>query len=151
VNPDIRLDFRVLGNWYDAEKARELTAGLIDDGVDVILTIAGGANQGVVSAAKDRGSYVLWFDSEGTEIAPGVILASAVIRQDEAAEEWVGRWISGNLEMGESLKVGITDGYVDFPLDGRHFRKYVPESIRGEMSLVVGRMKSGALSLSEYR
>lgn len=147
VNPDIKLEFRVLGNWYDAEKARELAAGLFDNGTDVILTIAGGANQGVLSAAKEHGSYALWFDSEGSEFAPGTVLASAIIKQEEAAEKWVNEWIDGNLVKGESRRVGIIEGYVDLPLDGKLFRKHVPESIRTEMEDVVSRMKSGSLSL----
>jgi simple sugar transport system substrate-binding protein len=147
VNPDISMEFRVLGNWYDAEKARELAAGLYDDGVDVILTIAGGANQGVISAAKESGAYVLWFDSEGSGFAPGTVLASAVVRQEEAAETWTEMWLNGELAMGTSTRVGISEGFVDFPMEGKLFRKHVPESIQTEMAETIRRMKSGALSL----
>jgi len=147
VNPDIKLEFKVLGNWYDAEKARELAAGLYADGVDVILTISGGANQGVISAAKEAGTYVLWFDTEGSDLAPGTVLASAVTRQDKAAEVWTKLWVDGNLVTGESRLVGINEGYVDFPMDGKLFRKYVPDSIRSEMEELVRRMKNGSLSL----
>ena len=147
VNPDIRLDYRVLGNSYDAKKAGELATGLYADGSDVILTIAGSANQGVIAAAKENGAYVLWFNNEGSEFAPGTVLASAIIRQEEAAEKWVRLWIDGDLITGESRRVGITEGYIDFPLDGKLFRKHVPKSIRDEMEDTVSRMKSGALSL----
>jgi simple sugar transport system substrate-binding protein len=147
VNPDIKMEFRVLGNWYDAEKARELAAGLYSEGVDIILTIAGGANQGVISAAKEAGAYVLWFDSEGNSLAPGTVLASSVVGQEEAAREWVEKWIAGDLAMGESVRVGITDGYIDFPLDDRLFRKYVPQDIQDRMGDVVSRMKNGSMSL----
>ncbi|HEB09960.1 MAG TPA: BMP family ABC transporter substrate-binding protein, partial [Spirochaetales bacterium] len=37
------MDFRVIGNWYDANKAADLANSMIDSGVDVIATIAGGA------------------------------------------------------------------------------------------------------------
>lgn len=147
VNPDIDMEYRVLGNWYDAEKARELASGLYDEGVDVILTIAGGANQGVISAAKEKERYVLWFDSEGSEFAPGTVLASAVIRQEQAAEAWVKLWLDDELPMGESVRIGIVEGFVDFPVDGKLFRKHVPASIQNEMAETVSRMKSGALSL----
>jgi basic membrane lipoprotein Med (substrate-binding protein (PBP1-ABC) superfamily) len=147
VNPDIEMEVRILGNWYDAEKARELASGLYQDGVDVILTIAGGANQGVIAAAKENGTYVLWFDSDGTGFAPGTVLASAVIHQDRAAAEAVERWINGDMEMGQSNRLGIVEGYVDFPMDGKDFRKHVPESIADQMAEVLERMKSGNLSL----
>ncbi|MCK7508853.1 MAG: BMP family ABC transporter substrate-binding protein [Desulfobacterales bacterium] len=47
VDPAITLEVRTVGNWYDANRSAELTASLIDGGVDVILPIAGGAGQGV--------------------------------------------------------------------------------------------------------
>jgi len=147
VNPDIELEFKVLGNWYDAEKARELAAGLYADGVDVILTISGGANQGVISAAKEAGTYVLWFDTEGSDLAPGTVLASAVTRQDKAAELWTKLWVDGSLVTGESRLVGINEGYVDFPMDGKLFQKNVPDSIRSEMEELVRHMRNGSLSL----
>ena len=147
ANPDIRLEFRVLGNWYDAEGARELAKGLYSAGADVILTIAGGANEGVVAAAKEEGTYVLWFDSEGTSFAPGTVLASSVIRQEKAAEEWTERWLKGELEMGESTKIGVREGYVDFPLDSKDVRRHVPEAIRTSIRESLERMRSGDLDL----
>ncbi len=147
VNPGIQLEFRVLGNWYDAEKAREIAADLYRDGVDIILTIAGGANQGVITAAREAEKYVLWFDSEGTQLAPGIILASSVVRQQKAAQNWCTEWIDGNFKPGESFKVGIRDGYVDFPTEDKHFRRHVPKNIASQMAELIDRMKSGELTL----
>ncbi|MCK5735031.1 MAG: BMP family ABC transporter substrate-binding protein, partial [Spirochaetaceae bacterium] len=109
--------------------------------------IAGGANQGVIAAAKEAQAYVLWFDTNGSELAPGTVLASAVTRQDIAAEFWGNLWIKGNMTPGESRKVGIVDGYIDFPIDGKLFKKHIPDSIRTEMKNLIDRMKSGSLSL----
>jgi len=147
VNPDIELEFKVLGNWYDAEKAREYAMSLYNEGVDVILTIAGGANQGVISAAQESDGYVLWFDSEGSHMAPGIVLASAIIRQEDAAREWVERWINNELNMGESWRVGVSEGYVDFPTESQLFKKHVPSSIQKQMREIVSQLESGALSL----
>jgi len=148
VNPDIELDFRVIGNWYDAEQARELAEGLYERDVDVILTIAGGANQGVVSAAKNSKGYVLWFDSEGSSLAPGIILASSVLRQENLARMLVRNWIDGELTPGTSMRVGFSEGYIDFPTENRHFRKFVPESIQEEMKRQVEKLKKGEVDLS---
>jgi len=148
ANPDIKLEFRVIGNWYDAEQARELAEGLYDGGVDVILTIAGGANQGVISAAKDKRGYVLWFDSEGSSLAPGVVLASSVLRQENLAEKLVRNWIDGELPPGTKMNVGFSEGYIDFPTENKHFRKFVPESIQDEMRRLVYQFKNGEIDLS---
>ena len=148
VNPGIELEFRVIGNWYDAEQARELAEGLYNEGVDVILTIAGGANQGVISAAKNNEGYVLWFDSEGSSLAPGIVLASSVTRQEELTEMLVRNWIDGELAPGTSMRVGFSEGYMDFPTENKHFRKFVPESIQKEMRRLVSQFKNGEIDLS---
>ncbi len=147
VNPDISLEYREVGNWYDAEKARELAAGLYDSGVDVILTIAGGANQGVIAAAKEAESYVLWFDSEGSSEAPGTVLASAVLAQDKAAEHWTSLWLEENPDTEKPAHLGYIDGYVDFPMDDSNFRKHIPESISTEMERLLQRISEGSLDL----
>jgi len=148
VNPDIELEFRVIGNWYDAEQARELAEGLYDRGVDVVLTIAGGANQGVISAAKSSRGYVLWFDAEGSSLAPGIVLASSVLRQENLARMLVQDWIDGELTPGASMRVGFSEGYIDFPTENRHFRKFVPKSIQEEMRRQVEKLKRGEIDLS---
>ncbi len=147
VNPDIQLEFRVIGNWYDAEKAREIAESLYREDVDIILTIAGSANEGVITAARNAGKYVLWFDSEGSSLAPGVVLASSVVNQQEAAKRWCTQWIEGNFVPGESIKVGIREGFVNFPTDSRLFRRYVPYDITVAMTELANRMKSGKLNL----
>ena len=65
VDPNCTVDFRVVGNWFDAGKGAELAADMIRGGVKVILTIAGGANEGVVQAAFEAGAKVVWFDTNG--------------------------------------------------------------------------------------
>ena len=151
VNPDIELEFRVIGNWYDAEQARELAEGLYNQGVDVILTIAGGANQGVISAAKNNKGYVLWFDSEGSSLAPGIVLASSVLRQEELTRMLVQNWIDDELAPITSMRVGFSEGYIDFPTENKHFRKIVPESIQEEMRRVVSQFKNGEIDLRALR
>ncbi|MDR2050048.1 MAG: BMP family ABC transporter substrate-binding protein, partial [Treponema sp.] len=59
VDPGFEADFRIVGNWYDAARAEELAADMIRGGVRVILTISGGANEGVVQAAHSAGAKVL--------------------------------------------------------------------------------------------
>jgi len=147
VNPDIELEFRVIGNWYDAEQARELAEGLYDEGVDVILTIAGGANQGVISAAKNSEGYVLWFDSEGSSLAPGIVLASSVLRQENLAKILVRDWIDGRLVPGVSMRVGFSEGYIDFPTENKNFRRFVPEPIQERMRQLVSQLKNGEIDL----
>jgi simple sugar transport system substrate-binding protein len=147
VNPRITVDYRVIGNWYDANKAADLANSMIDAGVDVILTIAGGANQGVIKAAKEKGKYVLYFDANEYKIAPGTIVGCAVLNQEKAAYERVKAAIQGKLPWGRAEIVSAKDGYVDFADADALYTGNVPEPVRKQMAEVVKKIRGGQLKL----
>jgi riboflavin transport system substrate-binding protein len=147
ADPAVTVDFRVVGNWYDAAKATELANGMFANGVEVVLTIAGGANQGVVAAAKQKDRKVLWFDTNGYATEPGVIVGSAVILQDKAAYGKVKSWLDGKLEFGKAEVVGLKDGFVDFVQDDPLYLKAVPEDVRKAQGAMLESVRSGSLSL----
>ena len=145
--PGGELDFRVIGNWYDATKASDLAKSMFDAGVDIILTIAGGANQGVVSAAKEAGKYVLWYDNNGYAIEPGTIIGSGILREDKAAYEQTLAALKGELSHGSSVYAGVREGFVDFISDDNLYKNHVPEGIRQKQEELVSRFKNGELQL----
>ncbi|MFA6507379.1 MAG: BMP family ABC transporter substrate-binding protein [Treponemataceae bacterium] len=147
LDPAIEIDFRVVGNWYDAAKGAELASSMIRDGADVVLTIAGGANQGVVQAASNAKASVVWFDIDGYAIKPGVIIGSAVVRQDKAAYEQTKRYLAGTLPFGKAETVGVKDGYVGFIEDSALYISTVPEATRKRMAETVSKLRSGKLAL----
>ena len=146
VDPNITLDFRVVGNWYDANKAAALANSMMDACVDVISTNAGGANQGTISAAKERGRYVVYFDSNEYKLAPGTILGCGVLNQKRAVYERVKMAIEGKLTFGTAEIVGFKEGYVDFADKDPDYINNVPEDIRKEMDVVLEKLRSGELS-----
>jgi len=147
VQPEATVDFRVLGNWYDAGKAGEIVADMIGSGSDIILTIAGGGNQGAIAAARERGAYVLWYDDSGYDQAPGVVAGSTFVRQDVATYETTKQAIAGTLRYGEPLILGVAQNAVDFDTTHPAYIRSVPESIRTEMDQTIERLRSGALQL----
>jgi basic membrane lipoprotein Med (substrate-binding protein (PBP1-ABC) superfamily) len=147
AGPDARVEFRVLGNWYDAEKARELADSIIRQGGDVILTIAGSGNQGVISAAQDAGSYVLWYDSPGYDYAPGTVLGSSVVNIDSLTTEMVSSAIAGSLEYGSTRYAGIAEEAVDYARNNEAYVNFVPADIRAAMDELIMRVKNGELVL----
>ncbi|MDC7222867.1 MAG: BMP family ABC transporter substrate-binding protein [Spirochaetales bacterium] len=147
VDPRFELDFRVVGNWYDAAKGSELAESMYRSGVDVILPIAGGANQGVISTAKKEGKYVVWFDSSGTDQAPGVVLGSSVILQEKAAEEMVLDIIDGLIEPGDIKEGSIANGYVLIDQEEAAYLKYVPEEVREKVAFQLEQFVSGRYNL----
>ena len=151
VDPGFTVDYRVIGNWYDANKAADLANSMIDSGVDVILVIAGGAGQGVIKTCQERGRYVLLVDANDYKAAPGTIVGCAVLNQADAAYERVKVAIEGKLEYGKAVVVHTKDGYVDFADADPLYTENVPADIRTEMEELVQKMRSGAFHLEPPR
>ena len=147
VDPGFAVDFRVVGNWFDAAKAAELAAAMIRGGVKVLLPIAGGAGAGVVQAAAEAGAKVVWFDINGYGMRPGTVIGSAVLRQDRAAFEKVTLYLKGTLPFGKAEVAGIRDGFVDFIEDDPLYIAAVSRDIREKQAALIARLRSGELKL----
>lgn len=147
VDPAFEVDFRVVGNWYDAAKGAELARAMRQAGVDVIMPVAGGANQGVIAAARESGFYIAWFDDNGYARDPDHVISSATMAQDRLAHEMTLAWIKGTLVRGTASTVGITDGYINFVSDDPAYLRNVPADLRNRMKALLDRLRSGELSL----
>jgi simple sugar transport system substrate-binding protein len=147
--PGCTVDFRVVGNWFDAGKAADLASDMIRRGAAVILCIAGGANEGVLQAAAETGAKVIWFDTNGYGIRPGTVVGSSVLRQDKAAYEKTKAFFEGTLPFGSAELVGTADGYVDFIEDDPDYIASVSPEVRERQGALVARIRSGTLRLGE--
>jgi riboflavin transport system substrate-binding protein len=147
VDPALSLDYRVIGNWSDANKGADLANSMMDAGVIVILPIAGGAGQGVVKAAQNRGRYVVYFDANSYALAPGTIVGCAILDQKRATYESLKKALQGKLPFGTAEVVDARGGYVDFADKDPLYTQNVPADIRARMDVVVRKLRSGALSL----
>ena len=147
ADPGFTVDFRVVGNWFDAAKATELAAGMIRGGAKVLLPIAGGAGQGVIQAASEAGAKIVWFDTNGYALRPGTVIGSAILRQDKAAYEKVSLYLKGTLPMGKAEVAGIAEGFVDFIEDDPLYISSVSQGIREKQAKLVADLRSGRLKL----
>jgi riboflavin transport system substrate-binding protein len=148
VDPAIKVDLRVLGNFYDAAKAAELAKSMIGAGCDVILPICGGANEGVYKATTAAGSYAVVFDGDDFARAPKAILGCTVLHQDELAYAKLKAAFAGKLPFGSSDIVAMKDGYIEFLDKDPAYIANVPADIRAKMADLVARIKGGKLVLA---
>jgi simple sugar transport system substrate-binding protein len=149
VDPKGTVDFRVVGNWFDAGKGAELAADMIRGGATVILSIAGGANEGVVQAAFEAGAKVVWFDTNGYGVRPGTVVGSAVVYQDKAAYEQTIRFLEGRLPFGKAEQLGVAEGYVDFIEADPDYQASVSAPVREKQRILIEQIRSGVLRLEE--
>lgn len=147
VDPGFTLDFRVIGNWFDAGKAAELTTSMIDAGVDVIGAVCGGAAQGVIDAARERGRYVMFWDHDEYDKGPGVIAGCGALHQTRLAREVVTAALKGETAWGKARILTAREGYIEFVTDNPLYSETVPEAIRAEQQEVIHAIEGGELLL----
>jgi simple sugar transport system substrate-binding protein len=149
VDPSFTVDFRVVGNWFDAGTGASLAADMIRRGTVVILCIAGGANEGVVQAAFEAGAKTVWFDTNGYGIRPGTVVGSSVLYQDKPAYEQTKRYLAGILPFGQAEMVGVSDGFVDFVEDDPRYISAVSPEIREKQAELLTRIRAEELRVEE--
>jgi len=145
VDPNIDLDFRVIGNWYDANKAAELASGMINAGVDVFTSIAGGAAQGLTRTIKERGAYSVNFNTNDYSQAPGFIVGCGKMEQKKLVKEILADALAGKINYGNSKTVGVKEGYIDFISDDPGYRDYVPAEIQKKFNSFMDDFRAGRI------
>lgn len=147
ANENSTVDFRVVGNWYDATKGAELADSVIKNGVDVILPICGGASQGVIQSAVENKIYITWFDDDGFDKAPGTIISSSTMEQKKMAKEITDEYLNEKTPWGTASMVGIKEGYVNFIEDNPNYISTVEKSVREKMSKLLENLKTGNVTI----
>jgi len=147
VHPEGIIDFRVAENQDDIEGASTLAQSMISEGVDIIMPIAGKANQGVVTAAEEWGAYVLWYDSPGFNRKPGTAVGSGKISLDLATESMIQKILSEKSESFITEEGHVFSGILDFLDTEKHYLKGVPEEVRNSMNTLMTRTREGSFSL----
>jgi simple sugar transport system substrate-binding protein len=146
ADPAIELDFRIIGNWFDAGKASDLAGSMIESGVDVFASIAGGAAQGMIRAAEEKGAYVVFHNTNEYKTAPGVIVGCGIIEQKRLVEEILADALGGKIAWGTAKTVGVRDGYIGFVSGDPGYTAYIPREIRERFDAFMADMKAGKLA-----
>lgn len=132
ANPDVTVDYQYSGTFEDITITKAITETYIAQGADIIFTAAGGANGGVLEAAKtatlaneespvwaigvdidmyDDGIYTA---ADGTE--KSVILTSAIKKVGNAAYEGAKATFDGTFAKGTSY-LGLAEDAVGIPTE----------------------------------
>jgi simple sugar transport system substrate-binding protein len=147
VDAKITLDYRVIGNWYDANKAGDLANSMMDSGVDVILSISGGASQGIIKAAQTRGKYVIYFDSDQYSLAPGTIIGCVTLDQTKAVYDALSKAVKGTLAFGTSVTLNAKDGFVDMADKNPLYINNVAADVRAKLTDMMKKFRTGGFVL----
>lgn len=111
-----------VGNFTDVDKGKTITLGLLDEGADIIMPVAGPVGAGTLAAVKERGALMVGVDTDWSvlyDADSAYVLGSALKRMDFWLLNTVGTVVdgtfTGNTFVGtlENEGVGIAVG-VDF-------------------------------------
>ena len=143
VDPTITLDFRIIGNWFDANKAADLASSMITADVDVFAAIAGGAAQGLFRTAQEQGAYVVFHNTNEYAIAPGTIVGCGYIETKKLVEDLLADFLAGNVTYGTSKTVGISEGFLTFIADDPGYTDYLPQDIQDRFNAFLANLRAG--------
>ncbi len=143
VNPAIQIDFRVIGNWFDANKAADLASSMKSAGVDVFAAIAGGATQGLFKVAKEQGAYIVFHNTNEYKNAPGYVVGCGSMEQKKLTKEILKDALAGTIEYGKATTVGAQEGYLGFIADDPAYTNNLPADIRNTFDAFMNDIRAG--------
>ncbi|WP_422478425.1 BMP family ABC transporter substrate-binding protein [Pleomorphochaeta sp. DL1XJH-081] len=148
VNPAIELDFRIVGNWFDANKAADLATSMRSAGVDVFAAIAGGAAQGLFKVAQEEGAYIVFHNTNEYKAAPGRVVGCGSMEQKKLVKEILADVMEGKVTYGEASIVGVQEGYIGFFYDDPAYTQNLPADIREDFESFMDKIASGEIEYS---
>lgn len=118
VRPDVRVLETWIGNWNDVAAAKEATVAQLQQGADLVIHNTDAASFGVFQAVREavdsgREVWAIGMNADQNDVAPEVILGSAVIRIPQAFLDTARRWMAEGLE-GTPIYEGLAESVVDF-------------------------------------
>ncbi len=149
IDKRFEIDKRIIGNWFDADKASELTLSMIANGSDVLSTISGSASIGVINSAIEKQAYLVFPNDNVYSQAPGVILGCGAMNQKELAFDILEDAYNDNINWGKAEIESIESGYIDFYSEDPLFIENLPSSIRNEFVIWLNKVRNGEIIIKK--
>lgn len=111
VRPHGKVLVTYIGNWEDVGAAKEAALAQVQQGADFLFHNADAAGLGVFQAAQQAKVYALGTNKNQNDVAPDVVIASAVIDIPRAFVEVATEVLEGTFK-GEIKHYGMKDDVV---------------------------------------
>lgn len=128
VRPDFTVVTTYVGNWEDVGAAKEAATALAQQGCDFLFHNADAAGLGVFQAAQQQRVYAFGSNKNQNDVAPDVVIASAISDIPRAFVQVAREVKEGRFE-GRIQRVGMKDGVVSLVLNP-HLEPQIPAEIK---------------------
>ena len=147
VNPDAVVAVEYISDdaagFGMPERAKEMALAQYGSGVDVIYAAAGGAGNGVLEAAREQQKFVIWVDSNGNYLEPGIVLTSMVKELSASVIKVIHETINDTF-MGGARYLGLEDGGVSYAID-EHNQSLFSDEIVSRVESLKAQIVSGEI------
>jgi len=143
VRPDFTVVTSYVGNWEDVGAAKEAALALVQQGCDFLFHNADAAGLGVFQAAQMRHVYAFGSNRNQNDVAPDVVIASAVADIPRAFVE-VAREVHEGHFTGRIERMGMKQGVVSLALNPR-LEAQIPEAIKDRIEQAHRAILNGTL------
>lgn len=147
-DPEKKEETAQIGNFQDQDAGKNLTLSFMDEGVDIILPVAGSVSIGTASALVERGEGCMigvdrdWFVSN-PEYADH-ILASVVKRVDVFSYEAIKQVLDGTFKGGDYVGT-LENGGTNLAYGGAKCAVDVTPELKAEIDELAKKVISGEL------
>ncbi len=114
VNPNATLSTQYANSFSDASKGRVIAQQMQSQGIECIMSAAGGVNNGVYEVCKENGTYAVAVDMAQSYMSTDTILTSAIKKVDVGVAETIKSYINGNLKGGSNSTYNMINNGVDY-------------------------------------
>lgn len=140
VNPDVEVFTTFTGSFEDANKAKEVTISMIENGVDVVMTDADQSSLGSIEATKESGTLYVGVNADMNEASPNTVVNTAIVDGGVMFTYIYDRYLEGTLGASSYL-VGINEGAV-YLGDWHGFEDEISDEIKNDLQDIIGGLAS---------
>ena len=145
VRPDFIIVTAYIGSWEDVGAAKEAALAQIQQGCDFLFHNADAAGLGVFRAAEEKKVYAFGSNKNQNDVAPDVVIASAVADIPRAFLQ-VAREVKEGRFTGRIERMGMKDGVVSLVVNPRLEPK-IPADLKARVTQTREAIIAGTLTI----
>ena len=123
IDPDIKVDWRWIGNYFDSALGKEIGAAEIEAGADIVWGVGGAAGTGVAEACYEKGKYYIGVDSDQEQTLDhkyaAITMTSGLKNVGTSLEYVIKKYLEGDRSFfGTCTALGLAEDGVGIAMAG---------------------------------